>query len=195
MLEIVFASQNEHKIKEVNEITNPFNVVAVAPSAGFNPEENAQTFEENSLIKAKEAHRVEVENRKFFLADDSGLEIEALNNEPGIYSARYADTPEARIQKVLDNLKDKENRNARFVCAMTLLDENGEILYKTKGICKGKIGYEPKGENGFGYDPIFIPENYDVTMAELSEETKNIISHRGRALVEVLLWLKLSKKI
>lgn len=195
MLEIVFASQNEHKIKEVNEITNPFNVLAVAPSAGFNPEENAQTFEENSLIKAKEAHRVEVENRKFFLADDSGLEIEALNNEPGIYSARYADTPEARIQKVLDNLKDKENRNARFVCAMTLLDENGEILYKTKGICKGKIGYEPKGENGFGYDPIFIPENYDVTMAELSEETKNIISHRGRALVEVLLWLKLSKKI
>ena len=130
MLEIVFASQNEHKIKEVNEITNPFNVLAVAPSAGFNPEENAQTFEENSLIKAKEAHRVEVENRKFFLADDSGLEIEALNNEPGIYSARYADTPEARIQKVLDNLKDKENRNARFVCAMTLLDENGKILKK-----------------------------------------------------------------
>lgn len=195
MLEIVFASQNEHKIKEVNEITNPFNVVVVAPSAGFNPEENAQTFEENSLIKAREAYRVEAENRKFFLADDSGLEIEALNNEPGIYSARYANTPEARIQKVLDNLKNKENRNARFVCAMTLLDENGEFLFKTKGICKGKIAFEPTGENGFGYDPIFVPEGYDVSMAELSEETKNIISHRGRALVEVLLWLKLSKKI
>ena len=195
MLEIVFASQNEHKIKEVNEITNPFNVVVVAPSAGFNPEENAQTFEENSLIKAREAYRVEAEKRKFFLADDSGLEIEALNNEPGIYSARYANTPEARIQKVLDNLKNKENRNARFVCAMTLLDENGEILFKTKGICKGKIAFEPTGENGFGYDPIFVPEGYDVSMAELSEETKNIISHRGRALVEVLLWLKLSKKI
>jgi XTP/dITP diphosphohydrolase len=95
----------------------------------------------------------------------------------------------------LDNLKGKENRNARFVCAMTLLDENGEILFKTKGICKGKISFEPKGENGFGYDPIFIPEGYDVSMAELSEETKNIISHRGRALIEVLLWLKISKKI
>ena len=195
MLEIVFASQNEHKIKEVNEITNPFKVMASAPSAGFNPEENAQTFEENSLIKAKEAVRVEVNNRKYFLADDSGLEIEALNNEPGIYSARYADTPKARIQKVLDNLQGVTNRKARFVCAMTLLDENGEVLYKTKGICKGKIALEPKGENGFGYDPIFIPEGYDVSMAELSEETKNLISHRGRALVEVLLWLKLSKKI
>ena len=195
MLEIVFASQNEHKIKEVNEITTPFNVVAKAPNEGFSPIEDAQTFEENSLIKAKEAVRVEKQGRKFFLADDSGLEIEALNNEPGIYSARYAQTPEARIQKVLDNLKDKENRNARFVCAMTLLDENGEILFKTKGICKGKISLEPKGENGFGYDPIFIPEGYDVSMAELSEETKNIISHRGRALIEVLLWLKLSKKI
>ena len=195
MIEIVFASQNEHKIKEVNEITTPFKITAVAPSVGFNPVENAQTFEENSLIKASEAVRVEVQGRKFFLADDSGLEIEALNNEPGIYSARYAETPEARIQKVLDNLKDKENRNARFVCAMTLLNEKGEVLYKTKGICKGKIAFEPKGENGFGYDPIFIPEGYDVSMAELPEKTKNLISHRGRALIEVVLWMKLSKKL
>ena len=195
MLEIVFASQNEHKIKEVNEITNPFKVMAVAPDEGFNPIEDAQTFEENSLIKASEAVRVEVSGRKFFLADDSGLEIEALNNEPGIYSARYAETPEARIQKVLDNLQDIQNRNARFVCAMTLLNEKGEVLYKTKGVCKGKIALKPTGENGFGYDPIFIPDGYNVSMAELSDATKNLISHRGRALVEVLLWLKLSKKL
>jgi len=130
------------------------------------------------------------------LADDSGLCVDFLNGGPGIYSARYANTAKGRIEKLLNELKNvpEENRGAKFVCAMALLDENGEILFSDRGECFGKIGYEPKGQNGFGYDPVFIVKDTGLAMAELPEEEKNSISHRGLALQKLIKYLQTSNK-
>ena len=127
------------------------------------------------------------------LADDSGLCVEALNGSPGIHSARYADTPQSRIDKLLKAVETFENRKAEFVCAMTLVDENGELIYSSLGICKGEIAKQQSGKGGFGYDPIFLVEGTDKTMAEISEEEKNEISHRGQALRKILDYLKNQK--
>lgn len=182
-MKIVFATGNPHKLKEIKEIAGNTNIEFILPAEGFNPIENGQTFEENSLIKAKEAARV---SKMISLADDSGLCVEALNGAPGIHSARYADTPQARIDKLLKALEPFENRKAEFVCAMTLVDKNGKILHTTKGICKGEIAKSQSGDGGFGYDPIFLVEGKNQTMAELSEQEKNKISHRGKALRKLI---------
>ena len=186
---IVFATGNAHKLKEIQEIAKDTGIEFILPSDGFNPIENGETFEENSLIKAKEAAKVSGE---IALADDSGLCVDALNGAPGIHSARYAETPQARIDKLLNAIKGKTLRNAKFVCAMTLVDENGNILFQTRGECLGKIAEKQSGINGFGYDPIFLTKDtdYKLTMAEMSEEEKNQISHRGRALRKVLEYLQ-----
>ena len=121
------------------------------------------------------------------LADDSGLCVDVLDGMPGIYSARYAETPQARIDKLLKALEGKENRRAKFVCAMTLVGENGEVLYSAKGECLGEISLSQAGEGGFGYDPIFLVDGKGgKTMAELSADEKNAVSHRGQALRQVL---------
>ena len=128
-----------------------------------------------------------------YLADDSGLCVDYLDGAPGIKSARYADTAEHRIEKLLDAIKDAKTpheRAAHFECHLVLLDKNGEILNRTKGICKGEIAFEKKGVNGFGYDPVFIVEKLNRTMAELSDVEKNLHSHRGKALSDMLVWLK-----
>ena len=182
-MKIVFATGNPHKLKEIKEIAGDTDIEFVLPAEGFNPVENGETFEENSLIKAKEAARV---SKMISLADDSGLCVEALNGAPGIHSARYADTPQARIDKLLNAVKPYENRKAEFVCAMTLVDENGNLLHSATGICKGEIAKEQSGNGGFGYDPIFIVDGKNKTMAELSNVEKNEISHRGRALRKIL---------
>lgn len=189
-LKIVFATGNAHKLQEINEISKGTGVEFVLPPAEFNPIENGTTFEENSLIKAKEAARL---SKNISLADDSGLCVEALNGEPGIYSARYDSTPQKRIDKLLNNLAPFGNRNAKFVCAMTLVDEFGQVLDKEVGECYGKIAKIQSGHNGFGYDPIFIPDGYDATIAEMSEEIKNTISHRSIALNKVLEFIKNSQ--
>lgn len=188
MLEIVLATSNPHKVEEINAITQDLGIIFVLPPAGFDPVEDGSTFEQNALLKAKEANKL---TNKMTLADDSGLCVDALDGEPGIHSARYADSPKARIDKLLSALKDipEGKRDAKFVCAMTLLDKDGKTLLSTRGECHGKIGFEPKGANGFGYDPIFVVENTDLTMAELSEEEKNTISHRARALKTVIDFL------
>lgn len=185
MFKIVLATSNPHKVEEINAITKSLGVEFVLPPEGFNPVENGETFEENALIKAKEANKL---TNFPALADDSGLCVEALNWGPGIYSSRYADTPEARIDKLLHELKDIpfEKRNAKFVCAIVLLDKNGKILFSDTGECFGKIGFEPKGQNGFGYDPVFIVNGQNLTMAEFSEDEKNKISHRAVALNKVI---------
>lgn len=189
---IVFATGNSHKLQEINEIAKGTGIEFVLPPDSFNPNENGTTFEENSLIKAQEASRL---SKMISLADDSGLCVEALNGAPGIYSARYADSPQERIDKLLSVLKDTDNRNAKFVCAMTLVDKNGNILFRTRGECFGQIAYKQSGVNGFGYDPVFLTKdtNYKQTMAEMSEEEKNKISHRGRALRKVLEFLNTKK--
>ena len=197
MLKIVLATSNPHKVEEINAIIKEtavdLGVEFILPPKGFDPIEDADTFEGNALLKAKEANKI---TGMPTLADDSGLCVDALDGEPGIHSARYADTPIARIEKLLGALKDvaDENRGAKFVCAMVLLDEKGEVLFSDRGECLGKIGREVKGQNGFGYDPIFVVGNGDLTMSELSEEEKNRISHRGLALQKVIKYLQTSKK-
>lgn len=188
MFEIVLATSNPHKVEEINAITKDLGVEFVLPPSGFNPVEDGKTFEENALIKAKEANKL---TNMPSLADDSGLCVDAMNGGPGIYSCRYADTPQARIDKLLAELKDvpSEKRGAKFVCAMVLLDENGNVLFSDRGECLGKIGFEAKGVNGFGYDPIFIVDGGNLTMAELPEEEKNKISHRAVALSKVINFL------
>lgn len=194
MLKIVLATSNPHKVEEVNAIMQDFGVEFVLPPKGFDPEENGTTFEENALIKAKDANKL---TGMLTLADDSGLCVDALNGGPGIFSARYADTPKARISKLLEELKDvpEETRGAHFVCAMALLDKNGKVLFSDRGECFGRIGYEAKGENGFGYDPVFIVGDGNLTMSEYSEEDKNTISHRALALKKVTIFLQTAKKV
>lgn len=184
-MKITFATGNAHKLQEINEIAAGTNIEFVLPPEGFDPVEDGETFEENSLIKAREAARL---SEMMSLADDSGLCVEALNGAPGIHSARYAETAQARIDKLLGELENIENRRAKFVCAMTLVDADGKVLFQTRGECHGEIAREQSGVNGFGYDPIFLIGQ--KTMAEMSEEEKNEISHRGRALREVLEFLQ-----
>ncbi len=127
---------------------------------------------------------------KLYLADDSGLCVDFLDGAPGIKSARFADTAEHRIEKRLNTMKDAKNRSAHFECHLVLLNEKGEILHRTKGICKGKIALEKRGTGGFGYDPVFIIDKLNKTMAQLTEDEKNLHSHRGKALMDMLIWLK-----
>lgn len=182
-MKIVFATGNPHKLQELKAIAGDCGIDFILPPDGFDPVENGKTFEENSLIKAREAAKLSSE---ISLADDSGLCVDALNGAPGIYSARYDETPQKRIDKLLKNIKDKSDRKAKFVCSMSLVKPNGDIIFQTVGECHGNIAEKQAGTNGFGYDPIFIPDGYNVTMAELSEDEKNKISHRGNALRKVL---------
>lgn len=187
MTQLVFATSNPHKLQEIKDIAGDINIEFLLPPNGFDPIENGTTFEENSYIKAKEAAKL---SGIVALADDSGLCVEALDGAPGIYSARYADTPQARINKLLNAMNKKENRRAKFVCTMTLVSPDGEIIFQTRGECHGNIAYKQAGTNGFGYDPIFLVGNGSTTMAELSETEKNKISHRGQALRNVLEFLR-----
>ena len=194
MLKIILGTQNEHKICEMNLISKPYGVEFHMPDTkekDFNPDENGETFEENAYIKAHAAYTCG--GGELYLADDSGLCVDYLDGAPGIKSARYADTAEHRIEKLLDVMKDAKTlheRGAHFECHLVLLDKDGEILNRTKGVCKGEIAFEKKGINGFGYDPVFIVEKLNKTMAELSDVEKNLHSHRGKALSDMLVWLK-----
>ena len=186
MDKIVFATTNAGKIKEIKEILADFDV-EVASMKEMNItadiEENGATFEENSLIKARAVSKL---TGLPALADDSGLEVDYLNGEPGIYSARYLgrDTDyDYKNNYIIKKLKDAkgEERSARFVCVISLVLPDGREFVK-RGVMEGRIGYEIKGENGFGYDPIFYLPEYGKTSAEISAEEKNKISHRGKAL-------------
>ena len=186
MDKIVFATTNEGKVKEIKEILAGFPIEIVSMkemNITADIEENGATFEENSLIKAREVSKL---TGLPAMADDSGLEVDYLNGEPGIYSARYLgrDTDynykNNYIIEKLKNAKDEE-RSARFVCVISLVLPDGREFIK-KGVMEGMIAYEIKGENGFGYDPVFYLPEYGMTSAELSGEEKNKISHRGKAL-------------
>ena len=186
-MKIVLASSNEHKVKEINAIIEGYDFEFILPPAGFDPIENGKTFEENSLIKAKEAWNL---SKTWTLADDSGLCIDALDGAPGIHSARYAETPQKRIDRVLKEMNGKTNRSARFKCCMTLINPKGDVEFSYTGVCEGSIVESQRGINGFGYDPIFLINGSNRTMAELSDEEKNRISHRSIALNKILEYLK-----
>ena len=186
MDKIIFATGNKNKIREIHEILGDLGwEILSMKEAGIDLDivEDGTTFEENALIKAK---AVAAQCNDIVLADDSGLEIDYLNKEPGIYSARYAgeDTSyDIKNQMLLDRLQGvpREKRTARFVCAIAAAFPDGRVE-TVRGTMEGRIGYEEKGENGFGYDPIFFLPEYGCTSAELSMEEKNKISHRGKAL-------------
>lgn len=184
---IVFATGNKGKIKEIQMILADLGAeVITMKDAGIeiDIEENGQTYEENALIKAR---AVAKHTDYIVMADDSGLEIDYLNNEPGIYSARYmGEETSYRIKNTnlierLEGVED-EKRTARFVCAIAAILPGGREV-TTRGIIEGRIGYEEKGSNGFGYDPIFYVPKFGKTTAELTEEEKNQVSHRGNALM------------
>lgn len=190
MYRLVLATGNKNKVKEMKPLLETSKVNIVELEGEFNPEETGKTFEENSYIKAYEAAK---KMNIPALADDSGLVIDALKGMPGIYSARYAETTELRIQRVLEELNNTEpaKKTARFVCAMSVVDPKGNILFSFTGICEGLIIDKKVGVNGFGYDPIFYIPELNKTMAELTLEEKNNYSHRGKALKAVINWLDL----
>lgn len=188
---IVFATGNEGKLREIREILADFSIEVISmKEVGVDEEieENGTSFKENSLIKSR---FICEKSGLPALADDSGLEIDYLGGEPGIYSARYLgrdtdyETKNNLIIEKLRNAKPHE-RGARFVCAISLVLPDGRE-FVTEGRMEGEIGYEIKGENGFGYDPIFYLPEYDQHSAELSREEKNKISHRGKALRAMVL--------
>lgn len=181
-MKLVFATNNKHKLDEVRKITAQHNIEIVSLAdidCHDDIPETAETLEGNALQKAcyiKEKFGLDC------FADDTGLEVEALNNAPGVYSARYAGPEhdsEANMRKLLSEMNGKENRNARFRTVIALLLNGKE--YTFDGIVQGSITTEKRGENGFGYDPIFVPEGYTQTFAELGNDIKNRISHRAKA--------------
>ncbi len=185
-MKLIFATGNENKMREIREILDGkgFEILSMKEAGiDIDVEENGSTFSENALIKARAICKASGE---LVLADDSGLEIDALGGEPGIYSARYMghDTSyTVKNNNLIERLEGvpDEKRTARFVCAMAAVFPDGreEVVV---GTMEGRIGYEIAGENGFGYDPIFYLPEYGKTSAEISPEEKNAISHRGKAL-------------
>ena len=189
MEKIIFATGNQDKMREIREIMSDVAAgILSMKEAGVEADivEDGSTFEENALIKASAVAGNLQGKGVVVLADDSGLEVDALGGEPGIYSARYMgeDTPyEAKNREILRRLEGvpKEGRSARFVCAIAAVFPDGQSCVARETI-EGYIGWEPAGENGFGYDPIFYVDEYGCTTAQLLPEVKNRLSHRGKAL-------------
>lgn len=188
-MEIIIASQNQKKIEEIRPKIPFLDLLALDPKL-FPDEllEEGETLEANARQKMQQ---VAERTGKNCFADDTGLEIDALNGEPGVYSARYAGEnkdSEANMDLVLQKLEGVENRTARFKTVIALNWEGEEHLFT--GICEGVISYKRKGDQGFGYDPIFIPNGYDQSFAEMSLQEKNKISHRGKAVEKLVSFLK-----
>lgn len=190
MKKLVFATNNQHKLQEIREILhNKFEILGLK-EFGFNEDipETGKTLSENATIKSEfifEEFNIDV------FSDDTGLEIDALDGRPGVYSARYAGEigdNEANIDKVLTELQNKTNRKARFRTVISLILNAKE--YQFDGIVEGRITNKKHGSSGFGYDPIFIPNAYDQTFAEMSNEEKNKISHRAKATQKLVEFLK-----
>ncbi len=194
MLQLLAATTNKHKIREFSEliadVKEKVNIITPDSLPAFPEiEENGATFEENSAIKVCAASKYA---DMAAIADDSGLEVMALDGAPGIYSSRYAGenaTDSDRIHKLISELDGKEDRSARFVCVISLA-YRGNLVAQFRGEVYGKIIDSPRGETGFGYDPVFVPEGYDRTFAELGAEVKDRISHRARAFAQAAEFIR-----
>ncbi|WP_069130511.1 RdgB/HAM1 family non-canonical purine NTP pyrophosphatase [Rhodohalobacter halophilus] len=188
---IFLASGNPHKIEELRQVLTPLNIELKSTMDVDEPldvVEDQPDLQGNALKKAKAWHD---KTGLPSISDDTGLEVDALGGEPGVYSARYAgDNPtyEDNVNKLLAEMKGKPNRSAQFRTVIAFVD--GSDQYFFEGICRGIIINEKRGEKGFGYDPVFVPERYEKTFAELSSEEKNKISHRGRAVQKFIEFLK-----
>ena len=188
-MRIILASNNKSKMREFRELlagTDAETVSQRDAGCDFEVEETGTTFEENAFLKANAVMQA---TGCIAVADDSGLVVDALNGEPGIYSARYGygheASDEARNEYLLERLGDEKQRSARFVCCICCCLPDGNTI-TARGECEGEILDAPRGSNGFGYDPLFRPLGYDVSMAELSADEKNAISHRGKAMREFI---------
>jgi len=193
--ELIIATKNVGKIKELEELLANLPVRLRSLNDFPNviePEETGATFAENARLKAEfYASQTEL----WALADDSGLEVEALHGAPGVYSARYAGenaTDAEKIEKLLKETNETNDKNsrARFVCAMAVADETGAIKFVAEGVCDGRIARAASGDGGFGYDPVFIPDGFTATFGELSGDIKRQISHRARATFEIIQYLR-----
>ncbi|HSQ47300.1 MAG TPA: non-canonical purine NTP diphosphatase [Lutibacter sp.] len=187
-LKLVFATNNKHKLEEVQAMLTNFDIVSLADINCFdNIPETATTLEGNAILKANYI------TQKYGLdcfADDTGLEVEALNNEPGVYSARYAgenNNAEANMNKLLQHLENSKNRKAQFKTAIALNIKGKQFIFE--GVCKGTILTEKRGDSGFGYDPIFKPEGFNRSFAEMNLTEKGSISHRGKAIEKLVTFL------
>lgn len=185
---LVVSTGNKHKILEIREILEGLNIEVLSKNdigfEGFDIVEDGETLEDNSIKKAK---ALSDKTDYIVIADDTGLFVNALNGEPGVYSSRYAGqegNDKKNCEKLINNLEGIEDRSAYFKTVIALITEDKKILI-AEGICKGMIIEEARGDKGFGYDPIFVPEGFDKTFAELGHDVKNKISHRALALIEL----------
>jgi XTP/dITP diphosphohydrolase len=180
---VVVATGNPGKLKEMQAYLGELDWDLELKPAHIEVDEIGTTFLENARIKASEVAEA---TGKWAIADDSGLEVDALQGAPGIYSARYADTDQARINRLLNELDGIENRGAQFVCAIAIAQPDGTIALETQGICRGEILLAPRGNGGFGYDPIFYVPDLGKSFAEMSPEQKEAVSHRGIAFQQLM---------
>ena len=191
--ELLIATNNRAKLREFARLLNGVSVTFRDLShfgISDEAEETGATFEENARIKAAFYARL---SGIPALADDSGLVVGHLNGEPGVRSARYAGenaSDSDRIEMILSQMTDATNRSSRFVCVCALADSGGKIVHVTEGICEGSIALAPRGANGFGYDPIFLPKGFDQTFGELTSDIKHSISHRARAVKKMIPFLR-----
>lgn len=191
--QLLVATGNAGKIRELEEFLADLPLVLRGLKEFPNVsevEETGATFAENAGLKA---FGYAVQTGLWTLADDSGLEVDALGGAPGVFSARYAGenaSDAEKIAKLLSELGENDNRRARFVCAMAVADESGEIKFFSEGVCDGQIALKPRGIKGFGYDSIFVPDGFEQTFGELSNEVKRKISHRARAMEKIIQYLR-----
>ncbi len=175
---LVVATSNPGKLEEMEAYLGDLGWELQLKPPEIDVEETGETFMENAILKASE---VAIATGKWAIADDSGLSVEALDGSPGIFSARYGKTDQERIDRLLFELGSELNREAQFVCAIAIARPDGSIALQAEGVCNGRILHRPRGNNGFGYDPIFYHAEQRQSFAEMDPETKKRLSHRGQA--------------
>jgi XTP/dITP diphosphohydrolase len=183
MTVLVVATGNPGKLKEMQTALAGLEWEVTLKPPELDVEETGATFAENACLKASE---IAIATGEWAIADDSGLEVEALDGAPGVYSARYGKTDADRIERLLNELGNELNREAQFVCVIAIARPDGTIALQAEGICPGRILHSPRGSGGFGYDPIFYVPDQRLTFAEMSSEQKRLVSHRGKAFQALL---------
>ena len=183
MKKLYLASKNKGKIKEYKKLLAGVNCQLLLQPESLEVEEDGLTFRDNAIKKASEVSR-KINN--FSIADDSGICIEALDGKPGIYSSRYAQNDQKRIERVLKELDGVQNRSAFFVANICVCSPNGEVIIESEAKCHGNIILKPRGKSGFGYDPIFEESSTRLTFAEMNNDIKDSCSHRGKALKKII---------
>ncbi len=185
--QITIATTNKGKLAEFEHAFAGLNIGLQLVQGEFHCPETGKTFLENALQKAELAAKL---TNSYCLADDSGLSVDALNGEPGIYSARFFEGG-IGMKKILESLSNSTNRKAHFVCALVLIDPQGKVIWQTEEKWFGQISAEIKGNKGFGYDPIFVPDGFEITVGEMEASLKEKISHRGQAVEKLKQFLKI----